>query len=151
VGHEEVFIEVPNRIGLEQADTTYPGFGLPLLEQGGRQRRSLDDLFRETFPLVTDVSPGVLADPELVEYVPIIRDELVGTARSIRAGRGPQSVLHALLLEDDQTVGQVAAMLHRDPRDLELAFVALQKIGWLRSITVDGPLPRFRLVGLDEA
>lgn len=75
------------------------------------------------------------------------RQQLIETGRSIRAGRGPQTVLHALLLEDRQSLGRIAAKLHSDPRDLELSLSILVDIGWVQ-VDDSGPLKRYTLPGI---
>ena len=71
-------------------------------------------------------------DRRLQDNLKVLRREMEETGRSIRRGASPSTVLHALLLQDDQTIGQIAAATHRDPRDLHLAIDSLVALSLVR-------------------
>jgi hypothetical protein len=89
---------------------------------------------RATIEQVLGIRPAqeAASDERFKNNLLMLRNEIEETARSVRHRRSPETVLHALLLKDNQTVGQISAMVHRDPRDLELALDALISLSLVR-------------------
>jgi len=114
------------------------------LIQRSRRRTSLDDL------LGIRATDEAAEDESLIDHLRILRIEMEDTARSIRRGRSPTTTLYALLLRDNQTVGQIAAMTHKDPRDLQLPLEALIALSLAR-VDRTRRLPRYSLAShLDD-
>ena len=131
----------------EDVDRIYPGFGFPPIDIDVRpsEAHRLEDFM---------AALGIDAGDESSEVAPVVlgevhglRRQLLDTGRSIRRGSGPETVLHALLLEDGQTLGRVAAKLHKDPRDCEFDLTALVDMGWVQ-VDDSGPLKRYTLPGI---
>lgn len=138
-----------NRKLLDDTGRVYAGFGFPPIDVDDRLEGSRVGDFMAAFGLELgagdiDESAGAGGDP-----LQCLRQQLLGTARSIRTRSGPTTVLHALLLEDDQTLGRIAAKLHADPRDLELSLNALMELGWVK-VNDSGPLKRYMVPGIES-
>ena len=80
-----------------------------------------------------------------------IKKQLTSTFDSIRHyPHEPQTILHALMLRDEQTIGQISARLHVDPRTLASDVGILIETG-LAQVVGEGPLTRYSMLGSDEA
>lgn len=128
----------------------YPGFGILPIDMVAPSRAN-DLLVALDVHAPQHHQPDSVTPPDEIfrerELKDAFRRQLLETGRSIRTGRGPRTVLHALLLEDGQTLGRIAAKLHSDPRDLELSLSILVDIGWVQ-VDDSGPLKRYTLPGI---
>lgn len=133
--------------GLEGVRAPYKGFGPPPVDYDLRTRGSR----LGNFVAALDIPLGKLGEvyDEDVRRADLnhLREQILETGRAIREGSTPHTVLHALLLEDEQTLGRIAAKLHRDPRDLELSLGVLVRLGWV-AVEGSGPLSRYTLPGI---
>jgi hypothetical protein len=140
-----VFTEVPgDHITLEDVHKVYPGFGPPPLIQRGPRGGTLEDLLPDGTPAE---AVGQRTEHDEALHEEIVRREVLETARAIRSNSGPTTVFHALLLADGQTLGQLAAKLHLDPRELELPLQVLVSEGWAIE-DASSRLHRYSLLGL---
>jgi hypothetical protein len=132
----------------ERVDDVYP-FGIPLINQPVEKVNQLREKVSQLGVYVDEGSASeARAGARMVAELTLstIQRELIGTAHSIRADGEPKTVLHALLLEDDLTLGRIAGTIHQDPRDLAFQLEALCDLGWVRRQGGDGP-ERYSLVG----
>jgi hypothetical protein len=128
-----------------RVEEVYP-FGVPLVIQPVAKLNELDTLFERAYGGPEDA--GAEFTPN--EVLGIIYREVLATGRSIRNSRGPSTVLHALILQDQLSLGQIAGIVHQDPRDLEMQVRALASLGWVREDDRNG-LTKYSLTGLGDS
>jgi len=130
-------------IGLDKVHDVYEGYGLPEVRVDSRPRG---------WQLVEDLSPLDLAkSPSLLDLDPserasafrALRRQLRQLASAVREDAEPTNVLHALVLEDSQTIGQLAAKMHGAPLEFEGDLQQLVVLGLV--VIEPGPLPRYSL------
>ena len=104
--------EQPQTVTLSEVDKVYP-MGIPLVYQDGQP---------------TKVSIEEFHQRDLEQRV---TQRLFNTFKAIRKREGPQTALHALMLVETATLGQIAGIAHVDPRELEPELDVLTKSGWV--------------------
>jgi hypothetical protein len=122
-------------------------YGVPLVIQPVEHQNDLAELIDEG-PIVLGPD-GSLSEVASEPIVQALRKEVVNTGRSIRDGGDPRTVLAALILADRLSLGQIAGMIHQDPRDLDDSLRALIAVGWV-DVTSENHLPKYTLIGLDR-
>jgi hypothetical protein len=72
--------------------------------------------------------------------------ELASTARSVKAGGTPATVLHALMQEGPLAAGEIAGIVHSDPRDNDVTLSTLIELGVVE-VDDSRPMPRYFITG----
>ena len=121
--------EIPYRFTLSEAvDGVWTGYGPPPIYMPKEKGPSFAEFYKQ-------------------DLEQRFRAHLSKTYMSIREGGNgsPQTVMHALILGDQQTIGDIAARMHADPRLLRADLSMLSETGWLISDTSDSDLTRYTL------
>jgi hypothetical protein len=120
-------------------DDVYGGYGLPAFSSPVTFSREAGVTKRA----VRESGRAESARPGLVR---LLAREIAATSRSLRSGDGPRNVLHALMMEDDVTAGEIAGIIHSDPQDSETVLSALAELG-IVGVDYSRPMQRYTLGG----